>query len=203
VAVGALARWTISCRCGATEARIAGSERGAAAQVHGAGWRAVDDRWLCPECAAARYRRIGSSLRPPDGPLARQGPDLRTTPPAPPPARPPRPRKPKPRNAKPRRPRPPTKVELAERALLANPDADLAALARELDCHRETAGQARKRLIERGEIPPRTSKIELAERALLADPTADPGQLAAVLGCGRHIVYDARRRLRARGAPGF
>jgi hypothetical protein len=125
MAGGTLARWEIVCRCGATEARVAGSERGAANQLHNAGWRAGGDQWLCPACAAARYRQLGSTLRPPSEPARLTGPQLRTTPRATSAPKPKPPPKPKPLRWL------PSTIKRAERTLLADSNADAAALARE------------------------------------------------------------------------
>jgi hypothetical protein len=54
---------TWQCACGASAVEDTHPRRA------GGGWRIIDGQDLCSRCAAARYRELGSTLRPGAGPM--------------------------------------------------------------------------------------------------------------------------------------
>lgn len=183
------------CACGATSTNPRGHWKAG-------GWRTVDGQDLCPACAGRYYREHGSTLRPSAGPLPlmASAPELRSNqPPAKwkPPPEPRAPTAPKPKAPKPAAPPRPSVRERVERELLRDPARSNVAVAKVVGCDNSTVSAARRKLRERGDLPPAASSaIDRAMEALRNDPSAAPGAIARELGLPRHSVYRARAKLR-------
>jgi hypothetical protein len=136
-----------TCAYGASAARMMGM-----GWRDSGGWRKVDGRHLCPECAADRYWQLGSSLRPP------------ATPPAPSwPARPscglPAPGRPNSARSRlaPGGPEPRSAARRSRR-FWPPPNAATPTLGESSAAHQNRVRLARRRLRERGDLPPMRPK---------------------------------------------